>query len=270
MAYLNDTDPADSDAVKKGANSIRSLKTALNVVVGQIFDDTGAFLTGWIESAQIGNKQVKTANIDDSAVTATQLANGAVTAAKIPDATIEASKLASDFQLPASAIAAGLITQAMIADGAVGNDEIAEGAVTLDKLSAPNLFSKIYMGTILIPENPLNNVPVTISGVNPDFVILFSMNVRTGIIFPVGSALIAFRSEQVSGYSGAQISRYRGFDGGVPYNFDPLRTGGIIWTGNGFAAQCYDFTDGHGINGANQPPLVNAADTTLIYLAVVA
>jgi hypothetical protein len=87
MSYLNDTIPADTEAVKQGANRIRELKTQLNALISQIFNDAGEFLTKWITQAMLGDKIVGTGQIADGAIGATQIADGSITLTELADGT---------------------------------------------------------------------------------------------------------------------------------------------------------------------------------------
>ena len=107
MAYLDETVPAETDAVKRGASRIRDLKIALNTLIAKIFADTGEFLSKWITTAQIADKAVGTGQLADTAVTAAKIASNAVTTTKILDGAVTAAKLAGDVQQTAVGTYAG-------------------------------------------------------------------------------------------------------------------------------------------------------------------
>jgi hypothetical protein len=85
MGYLNDSVPADSEAVKLGASRIRALQTQLNAVISQIFSDAGTFLPKWITTSMI----------QDGAVTSTQIADASVTTSKLASRSVTNDKLAA-------------------------------------------------------------------------------------------------------------------------------------------------------------------------------
>lgn len=53
MSFFDSSIPADTEGVKLGASRIRDLKSALNTLISQIWDDTGVFLTNWVTSAAL-------------------------------------------------------------------------------------------------------------------------------------------------------------------------------------------------------------------------
>jgi len=96
MSLFDDSIPANSEAVRLGAQRIRELKTTLNTLLGEIFSAAdGTFITGWIQTAMIDALQVTAAKLATNSVTITKLPDGVFTA----DATGRA-KFAPGFLTP--------------------------------------------------------------------------------------------------------------------------------------------------------------------------
>lgn len=103
MSYFDATIPANSEAVKLGAQRIRDLKTSLNTLIASLWNDAGVFLSNVIPaaslvnssvtSAQMAANSVVTAAITDANVTTAKILDANVTTAKILDANVTAAKL---------------------------------------------------------------------------------------------------------------------------------------------------------------------------------
>lgn len=89
MSLLDATIPANTEAVKLGAQRIRELKAAINATLGLIFSDSSVptWVTNIIPGASLVNASVTDTQLATAAVITAKLAAGAVTAAKAtPDA----------------------------------------------------------------------------------------------------------------------------------------------------------------------------------------
>jgi hypothetical protein len=139
MAIFNATEPANTEAVKLGAQRIREMKTTLNTLLSQIFDDALVFLSSWITTAMITDSNVTTAKIADSNVTTAKIADSNVTTAKIADSNVTTAKIA-DLN----------VTTGKLADSAVTNAKIADGTIEDAKLSTAPIHS-YASGNLTIP-----------------------------------------------------------------------------------------------------------------------
>lgn len=210
--YLDDTSPADTDAVKNGALSIRSLKTALNTIIGKIFDSAGNFLPGWIVSAMFGAGQVGTVALADGsitsskyapnsittaalaagAVTTTDIAGGAVTDAQVGAASVNANKLVAQ-SITATQIAPLTITDALIAAATLTNDKSVVGEN-----------ARLFTGTYTTPSSGATTV---VTGWTPDMVwIVFPGTPITGTATDSGMAFLATKTGSVPGATSNFIS----------------------------------------------------------------
>jgi hypothetical protein len=118
MSYLNANVPSDNEAVALGASRIRALSAALNVLISQIFQDSGAFLTSWLNGAQILTGTVPGTALVNNSVGAAQMANDSVGLAQLaPQAT--GSLLSFDGSENPVLIAPGTNGQVLMSDGSV-------------------------------------------------------------------------------------------------------------------------------------------------------
>lgn len=150
MALLDATIPANSEAVKLGAQRIRELKTDLNAALALLYDDDAT-----LKDASIGTDQLVAL-----AVTAAKIAADAVTTAKILDANVTAAKLASDSVTTVKILDAN-VTEGKIADDAVTGDKIADdaivnahildGTITNAKLATP--YTTFTEGSLTVPTS---------------------------------------------------------------------------------------------------------------------
>lgn len=86
MAIFDVSSPANADAVKLGAAQIRDLKTALNTMLGTLFEDDGSTpKSSTVTTDEIVNLAVTTGKIAALAITAAKIAAGAVETAKLAD-----------------------------------------------------------------------------------------------------------------------------------------------------------------------------------------
>jgi len=96
MSYFDDSIPTDTEAVKRGAERIRGVKTALNTVLGKVFTDAGNFLTKWVTTSQVADGAIGATQLAADAVTAAKLAADAVETAAVKDGAITLAKLAAN------------------------------------------------------------------------------------------------------------------------------------------------------------------------------
>ena len=99
-----------------------------------------------INTNQIVDGAVATADIADGLITTAKLADGAVTTAKITDGNISTAKLADDAVTNAK-VADNAVANAQLADNAVGTSEIADDAVTTAKVN-PSQTDITSVGTL--------------------------------------------------------------------------------------------------------------------------
>lgn len=130
--YLDETTPADSEAVTLGASRIRQLKVELDSLIEQIWENTGTFLPGWIKAngatggvSLFTPAAIQTADIAPGAITTPLLAPGSVTNTILAPGAVTTASLAAGFTLPAA-----IVTTAAIAAQAVGTGQMALASVT--------------------------------------------------------------------------------------------------------------------------------------------
>lgn len=145
MALFDTTIPANTEALKLGAQRIRELQTTLNTLLGTLFEDDGTPKTNTVTTDEIQALAVTAAKIAADAITTTKLINGVLSAdatgrAKMADAFITLAKIADGiFTADATGRAKFVnefVTTALLKDGAVTDSKIAAGAVTPAKLSS--------------------------------------------------------------------------------------------------------------------------------------
>lgn len=78
-SLFDNTSPANTEAVKLGAQRIRDIKTTLNATLGLIFDSTLAFIAGAIPGTSIQIGTLPGSALTAGGIGATQLGPGAVT-----------------------------------------------------------------------------------------------------------------------------------------------------------------------------------------------
>ena len=239
MSYLDNTVPADTDAVQLGASRIRDLKTALNSLISQVFTDAGAFLSNWVLGPMIASDPTVDANraigpnhIQNLAVSTRTLANGVLSAdstgrAKMANGFIEAFHLASDFALPASSVTQTMLVDGILTADAPGRAKMANGFVTA-ALMAAGVASKYAVGTYTGSNSASANL--TTLGFIPDVVIFTPGATRHGFG-------ITFNVEATSGVSPIHDS-YTGpgttISGG--------EATGVQWQTGGFVVLATNFT----------------------------
>lgn len=225
MAIFNDTVPANTEAVKLGAGRIREMKTSLNTMLGQIFDDALAFLPGWVTSALIQNHASDNAqraigpnHIQNNAVILRTLPDDVFTAdadgrAKFADGFVNGALLDPALQLPD-----GIVDEDALALLAVATGNIQNLAVTLAKVGAG--VAKIAIGTYAGSDSAV----ATISGLAfaPDFIIVVSGNTHH-------SFAIAFRQESV-----ANVGPLHTIGTGLDDSINSPYTTAVTWTSDGF------------------------------------
>jgi hypothetical protein len=201
MAYLDESVPADTEAVNLGAGRIRALKVDLDALIEQIFEDTATFLPGWItaggatggtsmfalgaiQSADIGAGQVGTSNLADTAVTL----------AKLAAQSVDVTKLVSGIVMPTASVSTNSMQPGALSATTQGRAIVGAGFITPAMMGFAIIQSAIgnYAGSNSA------SAEVNTLAFEPDVVIL------TGSLnFGIG---VAFRSEAVSGTSPIHIS----------------------------------------------------------------
>jgi hypothetical protein len=231
MSYLNDTVPADNEAVKRGATRLRELKTALNTVIGKVFSDSGNFLTKWVLTSMLADGAVTADQVANASITGAKLATGALSAdttgrSKMADGFLTSEKLAPGFLAPSGSVPMAALVDGLLSADATGRAKMADGFVTLAKVASG--VAKIAVGQYV----GSNSGSVAVAGLAfpPDVVLIVAGPTKTG----VG---IAFRSEAVSGTG--PIHPFWGFDSlslGSPY------ATAIQWQADGFVVVPHSFT----------------------------
>lgn len=234
MAIFNDEIPAESEAAKQGASRIREMKTSLNSMLSQIFDDTLVFLPGWVTGTLIKNsasvdadRSINSDHIKNNAILLRMLASSLFTAdstgrGKFASGFVNSDLLASDIAFPTGSVDANSIEA-----GAVGTTALAALAATVPKVGSG--VAKIAIGTY----SGSDSASATVSGLAfaPDFVIV----VGGKTVNKVG---IAFLNESVA--SVGPIHSLWDND-----NVDNTNDDAIQWTANGFVIvpSNYNFND---------------------------
>lgn len=151
MSYFDDTIPADSEGVKQGASRIRAMKTSLNSIIAQIFNDSGVFLAKWVTGAMIAND----AAVDgDRAISSNHIQNNAVITRTLPDGV-----------LSADATGQGKMADGFLSADDTGRGKMADAFITLAKLAwstfftdAPAKATPVAADLILIGDSAASNV----------------------------------------------------------------------------------------------------------------
>lgn len=230
MAIFNDLIPANTEAVKRGAQRIREIKTSLNTALSQIFDDSLVFLTKWVTGAMIQNdasdntaRAINTDHIKTGAVTLPKLPDGIFTAntagrAKFADGLITGAKLDPAIVFPTASV-----TAAALADNAVDTAAIQDGAVTLAKTNLP--FGRFVIGTYA--GSDIASVAITGLPFAPDFILIVggAASHRTGV---------AFRNEATALVGPV----HRQYDSGSISGDDATA---IQWTSDGFVVVPFNY-----------------------------
>jgi hypothetical protein len=203
MSYLQETLPADTEAVTLGASRIRELKVELDTLIEQIFEDAGTFTPGWIkqngaagstsmftagaiQSADIANNAIGTPQLNALSVTNAILAVGSVAGAEAG----ASSSLASGFTLPTASVGASQIVGA-----SVGAAQITPASLT-GALMAAGLIKGAAIGSYAGSNSA--SASVNSLGFNPN-VVVFAAAGFDGFG-------VSFLAEQASGISPVHVS----------------------------------------------------------------
>ncbi len=144
MAIFDDSIPADTEALKRGAERIRDLKTSLNALLGTLFDDDGTPKDNTVTTDEITNLAVTAAKLAADSVTLTKLVDGVLTAdtagrAKMADSYITLAKILDAIFTADVAgrakFANEFVNTALLEDESVTEDKLADASVTADKLA---------------------------------------------------------------------------------------------------------------------------------------
>ena len=143
--YLDETTPADSEAITLGASRIRELKQELDAVIDQIFATTGLFNAHWITApganvtggvSMFAPGAIQTVDIAPLAITTALLDTNAVGPSQINPTAITTALLAAASAISQLTVPTASVNTAAIADAAVGTSQIAAKAVTAGLLAA--------------------------------------------------------------------------------------------------------------------------------------
>lgn len=224
MAIFNDASPADTDAVKAGASQIRGVKTLLNTLLSQIFDDSAVFLPKFVTNTLLAGdpddandalRAVGADNIKIGSLTLLKFPTGVFTADAAGRAPFAAGLINSALLDPGIAFPDGSVKTAAIATGAVTTGALAALAATIAKVGAG--VAKIAIGTYA----GSNSSAVTVTGL---------AFVPTLLILSAGSGLnqvgLAFKAE-ASG-AGPIHSLWNTGNIGSPFST------AITWNSDGF------------------------------------
>jgi hypothetical protein len=219
MSYLNDLIPADTEAVKMGAQRIRELKTSLNTVLAGVFNDAGNFLSKWVTGGMVADGAIGSVALADAAVTASKLGASVLTAdtagqAKMADGYLTQAKLAAGFVLPD-----GSILTAALADNAVTANKLANASITLAKLAAGA--ARIAIGQY----SGSNTSAAVVSGLPfaPSFLVLTG----GGTVHEIGMAFLAEAGALHACWSTAGTA--------------PTYSTAVTWTADGFQVTPVNF-----------------------------
>ena len=152
MANLfDDTNPANTQGVKLGAQRIRDMKTILNNTLGRLFSlsatDAPAATVSEVANSVSGTmlkqhasddsqRSVGTDHIKAGAVTAPKMASNAVATASLVDASVTTDKIA-DLNVSTAKLADLSVSTAKLADSAVTQAKLAASEITSEKFSRP-------------------------------------------------------------------------------------------------------------------------------------
>ena len=151
--YLDETTPADSEAITLGASRIRELKQELDAVIDQIFDTTGLFKAGWITApganvtgggSMFAPKAIQTVDIALNAITTDLLDANAVGPGQLNPTAITTALLAAASAISQLTVPTASVNTAAIVGAAVGTNQIAPNAITAGLLASG--FAKIAIG----------------------------------------------------------------------------------------------------------------------------
>lgn len=236
MSYLNPTFttvPTDQEAAALGASRIRALATAVDTVVSQIFNSSGAFMPSWITGAGtiLGNPTaidmfssgaVGTADIAVAAITEQLLAPGALGAdaygrAAMANGFLLPTHLASGFEMPTNTVP-GLAIQPSGVQIALQNGV---NVVGIGVLTAAMMVSSIAQAVIGQYAGSASASAI-ISGLS------FTPNVV--ILFP-GTGLQGFGISLLQEVSGSASNIHASWVSGSIVSPD---TAAVQWSSNGF------------------------------------
>ena len=153
--YLDESSPADSEAITLGASRIREMKQELDAVIDQIFATTGLFNAGWITApganitgggSMFAPGAIQTADIAGNAVTTALLGANAVGPGQINPTAITTALLAAASAAAQLTVPTASVNTAAIQNQAVGTSQIAPAAIT-SALLASGLIKGVTVGT---------------------------------------------------------------------------------------------------------------------------
>lgn len=189
MAIFNSSVPSNDEAVKLGASRIREVKTSLNSMLSQIFDDSFVFIPKFVTGSLIQNdasdnslRAIDSNHIKTSAIILPKLLDGVFTADAPGRAKFAAGFVNSALLDPAITFPTGSVNEAALAALSVSTGKIQDGAVTLAKLVSTGL-AKIAIGSYTGSDS----VSVAVTGLSfaPDFLFLVGGKTshKTGVSF---------------------------------------------------------------------------------------
>lgn len=223
MSYLDETVPADSEAVTLGASRIRELKVNLDALIEQIFEDAGTFLPGWIMAtgaaggtSMFAAKAIQTADINDGAIGTAQLGALQVTLAKLAAQSVDVTKLVNGIVMPANSVNTASLIDGILSADTAGRAKMADGFVTPGKLSFTPIQAAV--GSFAGSNSP-NAINISSLAFNPN-VLIFATAGFDGFG-------ISFLSEAASSVSPIHVSW--GFTATVSPNISA-----ITWQAGGF------------------------------------
>lgn len=168
MALFDDTIPPNTQPVKLGAERIRELKTQLNTVLAELFEDNGTLSDDTITSAMIQDLAILTAHLAVGILSAdtdgrAKMADGYLTLAKIAAGIFTAdadgrAKFADGF-IDAAKLATDSVINEKILDGTIESVKLADPPVVTDTFVSPNRTIPTS-GTPLVEPHGLGATPV--------------------------------------------------------------------------------------------------------------
>lgn len=201
MSYLDETVPADSEAVTLGASRIRQLKVDLDLLIEQIFEDAGTFLPGWIKAnGAAGGASlftagaIQSADIAPGAVGTPQLAEESITGPILAPGVVDPSKLSDGFVAPADSVATSSCQSGFLSANPAGQALMANGFILPAMMGFP--FAQVAIGSY-VGSNSVSAVVNTLAFEPKIIILVSSTNHGIGV---------AFLSEAVSGISPAHAS----------------------------------------------------------------